>query len=106
MSLQFRQGVDARHIALIHEKIAMARKSLHEALFITDDRHRCVLDKSSQHHLDRLAGRIQDLLYGLEKPFCRAVGMDMSSPFANTDKPSVWIEWLNAREGKGGTLPE
>lgn len=93
MTLKFRRGANARDIARVHEKLGMAAKLLRQAMDLCDEHHRCALNTPSQDALHRMAERIRLSMYGLEEPFVRAAGM--GTPFANTDNPAAWIEWLD-----------
>jgi hypothetical protein len=100
MSTKLRQGVDAHTIARLHEKLAMAELALHEAMRLADDDGRHVLPASTYDNLRRISGRILTVRFGLETPFMRAVGGAMDSPFASWENPTVWTDWLNARDAK------
>lgn len=99
MTTKLRQGVDARSIARLHERIASAENALHEAMTMCDERGKSVLPASTYDHLQRIRDRLVGVRFGLETPFIRATGDDPSSPFASWEQPRVWLDWLDAREG-------
>jgi hypothetical protein len=104
MNLKCLHGADARQIAAVHEALGMAAKSLHHAAMdVRGGNHDSVLSKSSQGALLSIAERIRLSMYGLEESFVRAAGMD--TPFANTDNPSAWLEWLDQREAAAKVTP-
>jgi hypothetical protein len=96
VKIRFRHGATARQIATVHEKLGMAAKVLLQTMDVHNERHQSVLNAPTQDALYGLAQRIRLSMYGLEEPFVKVAGMD--TPFANTDNPAAWNEWLDQRD--------
>lgn len=88
----------AREIAQLYADLGEARAYL-ERVLVANSGGAGILTGPAQDRLVAIMSKISREMFSLEDPFFALHGRGTNPPFANSDKPRAWLDWLDRREG-------